>query len=130
MDRDIGRLIIGNLDEDGYLRVPLAELQEDAKCSLEQLEQVLRQVQTFDPPGVAAQNLEECLLVQLKLLRQDESGIEKTFPAMFSMEVVSSIIKNHLVDLQKKRYQVVAKALGVTLDEVYEAVHVIEGLRA
>ncbi len=128
MEREIGRLIIGNLDEDGYLRVPLTELQEDAKCSLEQLEQVLRQVQTFDPPGVAAQNLEECLLVQLKLLRQDESGIEKTFPAMFSMEVVSSIINNHLVDLQKKRYQVVAKSLGVTLDEVYEAVHVIEDL--
>jgi len=128
MDREIGRLVVGNLDEDGYLRVPLTELQEDAKCSLEQLEQVLRQVQTFDPPGVAAQNLEECLLVQLKLLRQDESGIEKTFPAMFSMEVVSSIINNHLVDLQKKRYQVVAKSLGVTLDEVYEAVHVIEDL--
>ncbi|MDH5774173.1 MAG: RNA polymerase sigma-54 factor, partial [Nitrospirota bacterium] len=49
-DRDIGRLIIGNLDEDGYLRVPLAELQDDAHCSLEQLEHVLHQVQTFDPP--------------------------------------------------------------------------------
>ncbi len=127
-ERDIGRLIIGNLDEDGYLRVVLSELQEDAKCPLEQLEQVLQQIQTFDPPGVAAKNLEECLLVQLKLLRQDETGIEKTFPAVFSMEVVSSIIKSHLVDLQKKRYQVVAKALDVTLDEVYDAVHVIEGL--
>jgi RNA polymerase sigma-54 factor len=127
-DRDIGRLIIGNLDEDGYLRVPLAELQEDAQCSLERLEQVLQQIQTFDPPGVAAQNLAECLLVQLKLLRQNEAGIEQTFPSVFSMEVVSSVINNHLVDLQKKRYQVVAKALGVTLDEVYEAVHVIEGL--
>ncbi len=127
-DRDIGRLIIGNLDEDGYLRVPLPELQEDAQCSLERLEQVLHQIQTFDPPGVAAQNLAECLLVQLKLLRQNEAGIEQTFPSVFSMEVVSSVIKNHLVDLQKKRYEVVAKALGVNLDEVYEAVHVIEGL--
>ncbi len=127
-DRDIGRMIIGNLDEDGYLRVPLPELQEDAQCAYEQLEQVRRQIQTFDPPGVAAQNLAECLLVQLKLLRQDEAGIEQTFPSAFSMEVVSSVIKNHLVDLQKKRYQVVAKALDITLDEVYEAVHVIEGL--
>jgi len=127
-DRDIGRMIIGNLDEDGYLRIPLPELQEDAQCSCEQLEQVLWKIQTFDPPGVAAQNLAECLLVQLKLLRQDEAGIEQTFPSAFSMEVVSSVIKNHLVDLQKKRYQVVAKALDVTLDEVYEAVHVIEGL--
>jgi RNA polymerase sigma-54 factor len=127
-ERDIGRLIIGNLDEDGYLRVPLTELQEDAQCSLEQLEKVRRQIQTFDPPGVAAQDLAECLLGQLKLLRQNEAGIEQTFPSAFSMEVVSSIINNHLVDLQKKRYQVVAKALDITLDEVYEAVHLIEGL--
>ena len=127
-DRDIGRLIIGNLDEDGYLRVPLAELQDDAHCSLEQLEHVLHQVQTFDPPGVAAQDLPECLLLQLKMLRQNEAGIEQSFPSAFSMEVVSSIINNHLVDLQKKRYQVVAKALDITLDEVYEAVHLIEGL--
>jgi RNA polymerase sigma-54 factor len=117
-DRDIGRMIIGNLDEDGYLRVPLHELQEDAQCSCGQLEQVLEQIQNFDPPGVAAQNLEGCLLVQLRLLRQDEAGIEQTFPSAFSMEVVSSVIKNHLVDLQKKRYQVVAKALDVTLEEV------------
>ena len=127
-DREIGRLIIGNLDEDGYLRVPLAELQEDAQCALQQLQDVLQHVQTFDPPGVAAQDLAGCLLAQLKFLRQDDSGIEKSFPSAFSMEVVSSIIKHHLVDLQKKRYQVVAKALDITLDEVYEAVHVIEGL--
>ena len=127
-DRDIGRMIIGNLDEDGYLRIPLSELREDAQCSLEHLEQVVQQIQTFDPPGVAAQDLAECLLIQLKFLRQDESGIEQTFPSGFSMEIVSSIIKNHLVDLQKKRYPVVAKALGITLDEVYDAVHLIEGL--
>ena len=127
-DRDIARLIIGNLDEDGYLRVPLSEFQGDAQCSVEKLEEVLQQIQTFDPPGVAARDLPECLLIQLKILRQDESGIEKTFPSAFSMEVVSGVIRHHLVDLQKKRYQVVAKALDVTVDEVYEAVHVIEGL--
>ncbi len=127
-DRDIGRMIIGNLDEDGYLRVPLPELKEDAECSLEQLERVVQQIQTFDPPGVAAQDLAECLLIQLKFLRQDESGLEQTFPSGFSMEIVSSIIHNHLVDLQKKRYPVVAKALSITLDEVYDAVHLIEGL--
>ena len=127
-DRDIGRLIIGNLDEDGYLRVPLAELIEDAHCPCEQLESVLRKIQTFDPPGVAAHDLTECLLIQLRLIQHDEAGLEKPLPSEVSMEVVSAIIHNHLIDLQKKRYQVVAKALAVTLDEVYEAVHVIEGL--
>ncbi len=127
-DRDIGRLIIGNLDEDGYLRVPVTELVEDAKCSQEHFQEVLQHVQSFDPPGVAAHDLAECLLIQLKLLQQDEAGLEKNLSSEVSVELVSSIIKNHLVDLQKKRYQVVAKTLGVTLDEVYDAVHVIEGL--
>lgn len=128
VDRDIGRMIIGNLDEDGYLRMPLCELQEDAHCSLEYLEQVLRQVQAFDPPGVGAKNLAECLLIQLGHFQHDE--IVNTHPLYdtVSRNLVSAIIKNHLTDLQKKRYHVVAKTLGVTLDEVYEAVHVIEGL--
>ncbi len=128
VNRDIGRMIIGNLDEDGYLRVPLVELQEDAQCSLEHLEQVLRQIQTFDPPGVAAKNLAECLLIQLGHFQHDETAITHPLSDMVSKNLVSAIIKDHLTDLQKKRYQVVAKTLGVTLDEVYEAVHVIEGL--
>ncbi len=128
VNRDIGRMIIGNLDEDGYLRVPLLELQEDAQCSLEHLEQVLRQIQTFDPPGVGAKNLAECLLIQLGHFQHDETAITHPLSDAVSKNLVSAIIKDHLTDLQKKRYQVVAKTLGVTLDEVYEAVHVIEGL--
>ncbi len=127
-DRDIGRLIIGNLDEDGYLRIPLPELQADAECSLEHLESVLHQIQTFDPPGVAAHDLAECLLIQLEHLQQDETGLSHQIPDTVSKELVAAIIKDHLVDLQKKRYPVVAKTLGVTLDEVYEAVRVIETL--
>jgi RNA polymerase sigma-54 factor len=127
-ERDIGRMIIGNLDEDGYLRMPLPELQADAQCSFEQLERVLRQIQTFDPPGVAAHDLAECLLIQLEHMQQDESGITHCIPDTVSKNLVSAIIKDHLTDLQKKRYPVVAKTLGVTLDEVYEAVRVIETL--
>jgi RNA polymerase sigma-54 factor len=127
-DRDIGRMIIGNLDEDGYLRVPLPELAEDAKCSVEHVEKVLRQIQQFDPPGVAAQDLAECLLIQLEHLQHDESGLTNHLQAAVPMSVVAAILKDHLVDLQKKRYQSVAKTLGVTLDEVYEAVRVIESL--
>ena len=127
-DRDIGRIIIGNLDENGYLRLPLAELGEDAKCSLEDLERVLRKIQTFDPPGVGAKDLAECLLIQLEHIPQDETELADHIHPNVPMSVVSAILKDHLVDLQKKRYQVVAKTLGVTLEEVYEAVRVIESL--
>lgn len=127
-DRDIGRMIIGNLDEDGYLRVPLEELAEDGNCSLEQVERALKYIQTFDPPGVAARDLQECLRIQLDALQHDEAGLEVSWPFTVSPKVIEAILEHHLVDLQKKRYPVVAKSLGVTLEEVYEAVKVIEHL--
>jgi RNA polymerase sigma-54 factor len=127
-DRDIGRMIIGNLDEDGYLRIPLAELAEDGNCPLEQVERVLKHIQTFDPPGVAARDLSECLRIQLHYLQQDEAEIGTPAPTTVPMSVVESMLDHHLVDLQKKRYSVIAKSLGVTLDEVYEAVKIIEHL--
>ena len=127
-DRDIGRMIIGNLDEDGYIRVSMDELAKDADCSLDQIERVLRQIQTFDPVGVGARDLQECLLIQLEHLKQEESGLMNHCPAQVSPDVVAAILKDHLVDLQKKRYQAVAKSLGITLEDVYEAVRVIESL--
>ena len=127
-DRDIGRMIIGNLDEDGYLRIPLEELAEDGNCSLEQVEKVLKHIQTFDPPGVAARDLQECLRIQLYALHHDEAGLEVSLPLTIPVGVIEAILEHHLVDLQKKRYQVIAKSLGVTLEEVYEAVKIIEHL--
>ena len=67
-DRVIGRSIVGNLDEDGYLRVPLQEIAEDAQAPLEAVEKVLGHIQTFDPPGVGARDLRECLLIPLPSL--------------------------------------------------------------
>jgi RNA polymerase sigma-54 factor len=72
--------------------------------------------------------LAECLLIQLGHFQHDETAITHPLSDMVSKNLVSAIIKDHLTNLQKRRYQVVAKTLGVTLDEVYEAVHVIEGL--
>ena len=94
-------MIIGNLDEDGYLRVPLLELQEDAQCSLAHLEQILRQIQAFDPPGVGAKNLAECLLIQLGHFQHDEMAFTHHFSDTVSKNLVSAIIKDHLTDLQK-----------------------------
>src|SRR6058998_1136367 len=65
---EIAREIIGNLNEDGYLVLSLEELCQLTSCTVEEADQVLKLVQSFDPPGVAARDLKECLLLQLEYL--------------------------------------------------------------
>ncbi len=66
--REIAEVIIGNLDENGYLTVSLEEIAKNGNYSLEDVEEALAVVQEFDPLGVAARNLRECLLIQLRTL--------------------------------------------------------------
>jgi len=127
-DRVIGRMIVGNLDEDGYLRVPLQEIAEDAQVPLEAVEKVLGHIQTFDPPGVGARDLRECLLIQLNHLEQDPIGMGNGDHASTNGSLAKAIVSDHLPDLQKKRYANIAKTFNVSVDEVCEAVKVIEGL--
>lgn len=127
-DRTIGRMIIGNLDEDGYLRISLEEVAEDAHASPQEVEKVLCQVQTFDPPGVGARDLRECLLIQLQHLEQDPIGIGDQKPHHGNGALAASIVANHLADLQKRRYANIAKELNVSVEDVHEAVKLIEGL--
>lgn len=122
-DKAIGRLIIGNLDEDGYLRTPLTDLAVDAGVALEAVESVLDQIQTFDPAGVAARDLRECLFIQLRFLGRAFRGSHRASPGL-----LEAIITNHMQDLEKKHYGRIAKALDVTTEEVLQAVRVIEGL--
>src|SRR2546426_2421714 len=63
--RRIGNEIIGNLDEDGYLRAEVSEIADRCRVTAEEVEKVLALVQAFDPPGVAARSIQECLLIQL-----------------------------------------------------------------
>ena len=66
--RKIAEDIIGNLDENGYLTATLEELAQSGNYSMEDVEEALTMVQEFDPPGVGARDLPECLLLQLKLI--------------------------------------------------------------
>ena len=114
-EQEVGRAIIGNLDEDGYLRTPLEDLAKSSGMSLEQSLQALKVVQGFDPAGVAARDLRECLLLQVEQL-----GL--------SGSLVESIVRHHLADLERKRYTAIAKALSVSVDAVTQATKIIEGL--
>lgn len=114
-ERRIGAVIIGNIDDDGYLRSPLDEIASSAGVRIEKVKDVLRLIQAFDPMGVGARDLKECLLIQLEQL-----GLKGT--------LVESIINSHLKDLEGKKYQVIARALGATMEEVFHAAKVVEGL--
>ncbi|HEY7364206.1 MAG TPA: RNA polymerase factor sigma-54 [Methylomirabilota bacterium] len=113
--RRIGAEIIGNLDEDGYLRAEVGELAQRCNVTAEEVERVLALVQGFDPPGVAARTIQECLLIQLKT---------DPDPDPVSVEIV----EQHFDDLSRRRYPDIARALKLSLDRVMESVEEIMGL--
>ncbi|MBN1141738.1 MAG: RNA polymerase factor sigma-54 [Deltaproteobacteria bacterium] len=113
--RKIAFEIIGNVDDDGYLRTTLDELAEVTGASCDEVESVLRLVQELDPPGVASRDLEECLLRQMESL-----GIENP--------LIADILRLHLKELESRKYSVIAKAMGVSVDEVLVAAKIIGSL--
>ncbi len=107
--------IIGNLDDIGYLRASLEEMAETSETDLEVFESALKRVQQFDPAGVAGQNLRECLLLQLERLALSDS-------------LAATILRDFIVELEGRKYPVIAKALKVSLDEVLNAAKMISSL--
>jgi len=114
-DLKIGATIIYNLNEDGYLETPVEELAAQLEIAAAEVERVLARVQRFDPPGVAARNLRECLLAQLQNLGMEES-------------LAARIVKAHLDLLEKHRYAEIAKVLGVPVETVGQSAKVISVL--
>jgi RNA polymerase sigma-54 factor len=113
--QQISRCIIGNIDARGYLQASLEEIAELAECSGPEAEEALRFVQGFDPPGIAARDLEECLLLQLRHLHLDDS------PAV-------TIVREHLERLQEHRYREVADRMKMPVDEIRHCVEIIRHL--
>jgi RNA polymerase sigma-54 factor len=113
--RRIGAEIIGNLDEDGYLRAELSEIAQRCETTVEEVEKGLALIQSFDPPGVAARSIQECLLIQLK---SDPN------PDPVSVEIV----EQYFDDLTRRRYPDIARALKLPLDRIMESIEEIMGL--
>jgi RNA polymerase sigma-54 factor len=124
-EKEIGRLIIGNLDDDGYLRLPLAEVVAGTGFTESEVESVLKDIQTFDPTGVGARDLPECLLLQLGHLNRNPFGSLGAPPGALKGSVIESIVLHHLKDLEKKQYAKIAKSLNVTVEEVFQATKII-----
>lgn len=111
----IGTLIIGNLDEDGYLQASCEELAAELQISPGEVEEVLKKVQELEPPGIAARDLAECLLLQVQA-----RGITNPH--------VRPIIEKHLKNLENRNYNAIAKSLRISPEEVAEAVAIISQL--
>jgi len=113
--RNAADTIIGNLDEKGYLTEALEEMADAASCSIDEMSEALRIVQTLDPSGVGARDLRECLLLQLTS-RNAEGG------------VAWHIVSDHLKLLETRRYKEIAKAMGRPIEHVQIAIEVIRHL--
>lgn len=116
----IGKQIIGSLDDDGYLRRPILSLIDDLAFSQnvfadeDEVEEVLKVIQSFDPAGVAARDLQECLLIQLR----------KKEPSRSILKAIG-IVEQHLDEFTRKHYDKLEKSLNMSSNELKEVIQEI-----
>jgi RNA polymerase sigma-54 factor len=115
LTREIGEAVIGNLDDDGYLVASIDEMAAMGPWPVEDVERVLKMVQSFDPIGVAARDLQESLLLQLRHLGLENSPAEK-------------IVTEHLRALQNHQIPEISRKLGLSIDDLKEHIEVIRHL--
>ncbi|MFC1667718.1 RNA polymerase sigma-54 factor, partial [Candidatus Omnitrophota bacterium] len=108
-DIDIGEEIIGNIDDNGYLKADFEEIAASLGVDLLKIEAMAAIVQSLEPLGVGARDLKECLLIQLEAKGKKNSLTWK-------------IVENHLNECGKKQYMPIQKALGASLDEVKNSI--------
>ncbi len=117
----LGEYIIGNIDDDGYLRRELEAIADDLaftfgmETTYEQLHGVLMIIQDFDPAGVGARSLQECLMLQLS-----RNGLDTT-----GDEVAYKILKHHFAEFTNKHYDKIIQRLSITEQQLKEALAVI-----
>jgi len=113
--REAAELIIGNIDDFGFLQGSLEEISQNTGHPLGELEEMLSLIQTFHPVGVGARNLRECLLIQLRRLGKEHS-------------LEYQIVDEYLEDLGRKRLPELARRLGVSVEQVQKAANFISTL--
>ncbi|MFF5380682.1 RNA polymerase factor sigma-54 [Pedobacter suwonensis] len=117
----IGKQIIGSLDDDGYLRRPLGSMIDDLAFSQnvmveeEDVLEMLKLIQGFDPPGIGARDLKECLLIQLKRKDTNNPIIVKAM----------NVVENYLDEFTRKHYDKLEKSLGLDSEELKDVVNEI-----
>jgi RNA polymerase sigma-54 factor len=132
VERRFAELVIGNLDDRGYLdlegvelpdgsRTPdltIEDLADEAGLHRDDAPLVLQLIQRLDPPGVAARDLRECLLLQAEVAGYQEG------------DTIMEVIEHHIKELERHNYQAIARAMKLPLEEVYEIVKEIQSFES
>lgn len=105
-------ILIEYINDDGYLSTSIEEIAGDEGILPSDLEETLKMIHEFDPPGVGARDLKECLLIQAKHIQEDTHDFVH-------------LISNHMHDLEKKNYPGIAKAMNITVEEVVDVCKII-----
>jgi len=115
-EKNIGEVIFSNLSSAGYLQATVEEVAQLAEEEVALVERVLAKVQRFDPVGVACRTAQECLLVQIKVLKYDRDPI------------LVSLITEHLEDIEAKRFKPLLRKFKLNFDDLKEYLDIIQGL--
>jgi len=107
-DRKTAELIIGNIDDDGFLQSTTEEMALNSGIPQDEFERVLGLIQTFYPAGVGARDLRECLLIQLRRLGKEQS-------------LEYRIVSEHMDDLGRHRFMEIARRMAISVEEVQKA---------
>ncbi len=108
----LAKILISYIDDDGYIKTPFETIAKEESVDVKELEELLPFIQEFDPPGVGARDLKECLLIQAKHLEEDTHDLV-------------AIVNNHLKDLERKNYQAIEKAMNMPIDDVISLCKII-----
>ncbi len=114
-DKKIFRILIRNLDENGYLRITTQELAQQCKESEKRIEEVLHKLQLLEPAGVAARDLQECLLLQIARMECPEYTLE--------------VIRDFFMPFADKKWKIISKKLGITLNDIQSISDFIQTLQ-
>jgi RNA polymerase sigma-54 factor len=113
--KEIAQFIIGNIDEDGYLRASVEETMTSGGYATEEVETAVAAVQSLDPIGVGARDLRECLLLQLRFLEVDAPLVEV-------------IVRDHWDEFMQRKFVSLSKTLGIDMKSLESIVEIIKHL--
>jgi RNA polymerase sigma-54 factor len=108
----VGSILISYIDDDGYIKTPFEQIAQEEGIEVTELTEMLPFIQEFDPPGVGARDLKECLLLQAAHIEEDTNDLV-------------NLINNHMRDLEKKNYHGIAKAMNADVEDVVEMCKII-----
>lgn len=118
-DIELAEHICSFIDKDGYIKTPYETISETLNANIKDVQRIINILKTFDPLGVCAKDIGECLSIQIKSRDDIEESIK---------EIAIKIVENFLKELGSKNYDYIANEINITKDKVLEALKIIQTL--